>query len=91
MIDYTTHTLDVIKPEMNVLISYDYNMGQGSGSAGTNSITGKVRSISATNLILTLTAGELQKKTKKYQVKYKKEGFSVPIRDIRSIVILKEL
>ena len=88
MTDNTARTLDAIKPEMNVLISYEYNMGQGSGSAGINSITGKVRSISVTNLILTLTADELQKKTKKYQVKYKKEGFGVSIRDIRSIIIL---
>jgi hypothetical protein len=88
MTNNTAHNLDAIKPEMNVLISYEYNMGQGSGSAGINSVTGKVKSISATKLILTFTADQLQRYTKKYQVKYKKEGFGVSIQDISSIIIL---
>jgi hypothetical protein len=88
MTNNTAHNLDAIKPEMNVLISYEYNAGQGSGSAGISSITGKVKSISATKIILSLSADQLQKYVKSYQAKYKREGFDVSIQGIRSIVVL---
>ena len=88
MTNNTAHIIDTIKPEMNVLISYEYNGGQGSGSAGIDTITGKVRSISTTQIILSLSADQLQKYVKSYQAKYKREGFSISIQSIRNIAVL---
>ena len=74
-----------IEPGMNLIISYDYNSGQGSGSAGTKTISGKIKSVTSDKVFISIDDAKLNKYTKKYQVMYKRDGMGISKRDITKI------
>ena len=84
----TSISIDDVEPEMNVIISYDYNMGQGSGSAGTETISGKVKSVTSSQIFLIPSADRLAKYKKSYQSMYKRDGKGISKRDIIKITTL---
>jgi hypothetical protein len=84
----TSISIDDVEPEMNVIISYDYNSGQGSGSAGTETISGKVKSVTSDKVFISIDDAKLNKYTKKYQAMYKRDGKGISKRDIIKITTL---
>jgi hypothetical protein len=84
----TSISVNDVEPEMNVIISYDYNSGQGSGSSGTETLSGKVKSVTSSQIFLIPSADKLAKYTKRYQSMYKKDGKGISKRDIINITTL---
>jgi hypothetical protein len=80
--------VDDVEPGMNVIVSYDYNSGQGSGSAGTETISGKVKSITSDKVFISIDDAKLNRYTKKYQAMYKRDGKGITKRDITKITTL---
>ena len=84
----TSISIDDVEPEMNVIISYDYNSGQGSGSSGTETLSGKVKSVTSSQIFLIPSADRLAKYKKSYQSMYKRDGKGISKRDIIKITTL---
>ena len=66
-------------------LSYDYDGGQGSGSQGTETLSGKVKSVTSDKVFISIDDAKLNKYTKKYQVMYKRDGKGISKRDITKI------
>jgi len=84
----TSISVNDIEPEMNVIISYGYDGGQGSGSQGTATLSGKVKSVTSDKVFISIDDAKLNKYTKKYQVMYKRDGKGISKRDITKITTL---
>jgi hypothetical protein len=84
----TSISVNDVEPEMNVIISYDYDGGQGSGSQGTETLSGKVKSVTSDKVFISIDDAKLNKYTKKYQAMYKKDGKGISKRDITKITTL---
>ena len=69
-------------------LSYDYDGGQGSGSQGTATLSGKVKSVTSDKVFISIDDAKLNKYTKKYQVMYKRDGKGISKRDITKITTL---
>tara|TARA_R110000822_G_scaffold24150_11_gene73878 strand:- start:3939 stop:4571 length:633 start_codon:yes stop_codon:yes gene_type:complete len=83
----TPISVDDVEPEMNVIISYDYNGGQGSGSSGTETLSGKVKSVTSSQIFLIPSADRLARYKSSYQAMYKKEGKGISKRDITKVTV----
>jgi hypothetical protein len=84
----TPISVNDIEPEMNVIISYDFDSGQGSGSQGTETLSGKVKSVTSDKVFISIDDAKLNKYTKKYQAMYKRDGKGISKRNITKITTL---
>ena len=84
----TSISVNDVEPEMNVIISYDYDGGQGSGSQGTETLSGKVKSVTSDKVFISIDDAKLNKYTKKYQAMYKRDGKGISKRNITKITTL---